>query len=144
MTEPTRLAIDLGTDPAQLSGVFEQLEAFAEANNWPLGIAMQVQLILEEVLLNSMTHGLGGRADGKVQLSLEQSGDQVAIEVVDNGIAFDPLDHPEPDLDASIEDRQIGGLGIHFMRTIMDSVSYERDGGLNRLRMSKRLDTEST
>lgn len=139
MTESNCLAIDLGTDPAQLNGVFERLEAFAEANGWPPGVAMQVQLILEEVLLNSMTHGLGGRADGKVRLTLEQKGDQVDIEIVDNGIAFDPLDHPEPDLDASIEEREIGGLGIHFMRTIMDSVSYERDGDLNRLRMSKRL-----
>ena len=139
MSNAKRLAIELGTDTSQLSSVFEQLEAFASGNAWPDGVAMQVQLILEEVLLNSMTHGLGGRADGRVTLTLTQEGDTVDIEVADNGIAFDPLDHPEPDLEASIEEREIGGLGIHFMRTIMDSVSYERVGDSNRLRMGKRL-----
>lgn len=139
MSNAKRLAIELGTDTSQLSAVFEQLEAFAEANTWPDGMAMQVQLILEEVLLNSMTHGLGGRADGRVTLTLDQQGDTVDIEVVDNGIAFDPLDHPEPDLEASIEEREIGGLGIHFMRTMMDDVGYKREGDLNRLWMRKRL-----
>jgi serine/threonine-protein kinase RsbW len=100
---------------------------------------MQVQLILEEVLLNAMTHGLGRRADGHIELTIDQAGGQVDIEVVDNGIAFDPLAHPEPDINAAVEDREIGGLGIHFMRTIMDTVSYERVGELNRLRMGKRL-----
>lgn len=139
MTASPSLAIELGTDTAQLSGVFEQLESFAADNAWPEGIAMQVQLILEEVLINSMTHGLGGRADGRVTLSLRQESGLIDIEVTDNGIPFDPLDHPEPDLDASIEERGIGGLGIHFMRTIMDEVGYQRDGDLNRLRMRKRL-----
>ena len=139
MTAIPTLAIELGTDTAQLSGVFEQLESFAASNAWPEGIAMQVQLILEEVLINSMTHGLGGRADGRVTLSIRQESALIDIEVTDNGIPFDPLDHPEPDLDASIEDRRIGGLGIHFMRTIMDEVGYQRDGDLNRLRMRKRL-----
>ena len=139
MSNANRLVIELGTDTSQLSGVFGQLEAFAAANTWPDGIAMQVQLILEEVLLNSMTHGLGERADGRVTLTLAQEGDVVDIEVTDNGIAFDPLDHPEPDLEASIEEREIGGLGIHFMRTMMDEVGYRRDGDLNRLRMRKRL-----
>lgn len=139
MTAARSLSIELGTDTAQLSGVFEQLESFASDNAWPDGTAMQVQLILEEVLINSMTHGLGGRADGRVTLTVRQDLDLVDIEVTDNGIPFDPLDHPEPDLDASIEDRQIGGLGIHFMRTIMDDVGYQRDGELNRLRMRKRL-----
>ena len=63
-----------------------------------------------------------------------------AAEVVDDGRPFDPLsDAPEPDLDAEVEDRPIGGLGTHFVKTFMDEVAYEHDGGYNRIVLTKTL-----
>jgi anti-anti-sigma factor len=56
-----------------------------------------------------------------------------------HGQAFDPLQAPLPDLTADLAERQVGGLGIHFIRSLMDAVAYDRRDGRNRLRMVKRL-----
>jgi anti-sigma regulatory factor (Ser/Thr protein kinase) len=59
--------------------------------------------------------------------------------VVDDGHAFDPLDVKPPNLSAEIEDRQIGGLGIHMLRELADNISYERRDGTNRVTLTKRI-----
>ena len=61
------------------------------------------------------------------------------LELSDDGIAFDPLSLPPPDVSLDIEDRLIGGLGVHLIRTMMDSVSYRREGDWNRLLVTKAL-----
>jgi anti-sigma regulatory factor (Ser/Thr protein kinase) len=60
-------------------------------------------------------------------------------EVIDYGRPFDPLSVPPPDLDAPIEERRIGGLGLHIVREMMDTLEYAREGGRNVLRLSKKL-----
>ena len=60
--------------------------------------------------------------------------------IKDHGVAFDPTQHAEVDIDADLDDRQIGGLGIHLVRTIMDTMSYERTAnGYNVVTLTKRL-----
>ena len=57
----------------------------------------------------------------------------------DDGIAFDPFTSaPEPDLDASVEERRIGGLGVYFVKTLMDEAAYERRGDRNRITLTQR------
>jgi anti-sigma regulatory factor (Ser/Thr protein kinase) len=68
------------------------------------------------------------RADGKLNLSLS-----------DDGPAFDPLALPTPDLDAPLEERPVGGLGVYLVREMMDDVSYSHRGGRNCLSMWKSL-----
>jgi serine/threonine-protein kinase RsbW len=63
----------------------------------------------------------------------------VMAEVFDDGIAFDPLKVPPPDLTADLGSRPIGGLGVHFVKTLMDEVAYRRDGNRNVLTMRKRF-----
>ena len=59
--------------------------------------------------------------------------------IADDGRPFDPLtEAPEPDLESAIEDRPIGGLGVHLVRTMMDEVRYRREEGKNRLTLVKR------
>jgi serine/threonine-protein kinase RsbW len=132
--------------PASDEGVREALDAFStllaesglsKAVTWP------VEVSLDEVLANVVGHGLGRRADARVEVevSLDRSADPPACEVVvsDDGPAFDPLSVAEPDLAASVEERPIGGLGIALVRRLMDEVGYERRGGTNRLRLRRRL-----
>jgi anti-sigma regulatory factor (Ser/Thr protein kinase) len=60
-------------------------------------------------------------------------------DVIDAGRPFDPLSVPPPNLDAPIEERRIGGLGLHVVREMMDTIAYAREGGRNILRLSKRV-----
>ena len=62
--------------------------------------------------------------------------------IIDDGIAFNPFDAPAPDTTLALEDREIGGLGVHIVRTMMDEVFYERDGNKNVVTVSKQLDRE--
>ena len=66
----------------------------------------------------------------------------VVAVVSDDGIAFDPLEVPPPDLESSLEDRPVGGLGVHFMLTLMDEVTYRREGDRNVLTMRKSYAAE--
>ena len=71
-----------------------------------------------------------------MRLSLE--GDLIEAEVVDDAKAFDPLEAPDPDITADLEDRPIGGLGVFFVKTLMDEVRYRREDGRNHLYFCKR------
>jgi len=66
--------------------------------------------------------------------------DSLETTIEDDGVAFDPLQAPAPDIGAALADRAVGGLGIHFVKNLMSSVDYERVGGHNRITLLQRLD----
>ena len=72
-------------------------------------------------------------------MTLALEGDELTIRVEDDGRAFDPLQAPPPDLDLPLEERPVGGLGIHIVRSVMDAVEYQRRGGRNVLTMRKTI-----
>jgi serine/threonine-protein kinase RsbW len=97
----------------------------------------RIQLASEEVLMNVISHAYPD-SSGDVEITYHIRDDKsLVIEVVDWGISFDPLSAPEPDIEASVEDRVIGGLGIYMMRNIMDEAHYERVGNRNILTLVK-------
>ena len=107
------------------------------------GLSSEVEgdlsLAIEEILVNVIRYGHpeGGEHDILVWLSMEQ--DCVIAAVEDDGVPFNPLGAPEPDLDSPIETRRIGGLGIHLVRHVTDGLEYSRDQGRNRLVMRKHV-----
>lgn len=98
-------------------------------------LAFKLHLIIEELALNAMTYG-GAES---VQIIITTDTEKVTVEISDNGAAFDPLnDAPQPDVNAALEDRAIGGLGIHLVRTLTDDLSYRWDGERNHLTLVTR------
>jgi serine/threonine-protein kinase RsbW len=96
----------------------------------------QLMIAFDEIISNGINHGGEGRSPTiEIRLVVEDEG--VSGEVADDGKPFDPLAAPKPDTTLPVEQRPIGGLGIHLVRELMDDVSYLRDGGRNRLRFSK-------
>lgn len=78
-------------------------------------------------------------AKGNVRITIERLEDRVLVEIVDSGIAFNPLNHPVPDVTLSIEKRLIGGLGVHLMRNMMDETHYRRINNTNCLSLVKYI-----
>ncbi len=116
---------------------------FGRAENWSAELAFQVRLVLEEVVVNIVKHGYGnGEHDGGrrgIDISMSSEAGNLTVEITDDGQSFNPLtDSPEPDLDASLEDRPVGGLGLHLVRTLIDTMRYRRSNGRNRLTLVKR------
>ena len=112
------------------------MEEFAAQQSWPDGVVFKVNLVLEELVINVMTHG-GRHGDAEIEVTVTSCDDRISITISDNGVAFDPLtDAPEPEMAGSIEDRHVGGLGVHLVRTMMEDVKYRREPGKNRLTMT--------
>ena len=98
----------------------------------------QIQLVSEEVLVNVINYGYPDK-EGDVEIVFSSTEDNrgIEIQVIDKGIPFDPLSMPEPNINAPLEERKIGGLGIFLLRRMMDKVNYRREDGCNILNFVK-------
>ena len=133
------LMLDLHADMADLGKADEAVTGMAHRMGWSDDVLFQLRLVLEEIMINVISHGSGDGRVARVRVNLRQDGDVLRLELSDDGTAFDPLSLPPPDISLDIEDTPIGGLGVHLIRTLMDSVSYRRDGDWNRLLVTKAL-----
>ena len=137
-TEPGFL-LELRSDLSEIDRLRERFEAFAEDLGFPPKTVFEMTLVLEEMVTNVMTHGLSGDRERMVAVAARFSGGVLHLRLEDDGIPFDPLSVPEPDIAAAEEDRPIGGLGVHLARKLLDSMRYERAGGRNVLTMEKTV-----
>ncbi len=121
------------TSADMLAGISAQVEAMGEEDDWSPKLLYLVQLCLEELALNAMTYGRQGGLS-ELQVSISPGVEEIVVELHDNGAAFDPTrDAPVPDLDAAMNDRPVGGLGLFLIREMVDDLAYRREEGWNHL-----------
>lgn len=125
--------------PATLEHLYEAMEcvvSFAEEQGFPPGRIMEIELSLEEALVNIIKYAYpDGKGDMEISCIPVGQG-QFVVEISDTGIFFDILSAKEPDITSGVEDRKIGGLGIYFVRKLMDDVTYSRKDEKNILRLT--------
>jgi anti-sigma regulatory factor (Ser/Thr protein kinase) len=130
----------LRSDRTELRRLGELAERFGADHHLSDDDVMAINLVLDEVVTNVIEHGYADSGGHKIHVSLALDGAALTIRVEDEGRAFDPTRAPPPDLDRPLEERQVGGLGIHIVRSVMDAVDYERRDGKNVLTMRKTID----
>lgn len=108
-------------------------EDFARALRLPANLLFAIQLCLEEAVANIIMYSGVAEQRQDVAVELTQTGDDVVAVIEDGGRSFDPTAAPPHRKPASIEDAQVGNLGIHLMRSFAAGMSYERRDGRNRL-----------
>ena len=123
----------------QLEYLAHVLEEISGEWNIPMKIALNLNLVLEELVTNIIFYGYEDKDEHEININLSYKNNTIKVQIEDDGRQFDPLQVPEPDIEKTVEDRKIGGLGIHFVRTIMDDVNYLRLGNKNRLTMTKHI-----
>jgi anti-sigma regulatory factor (Ser/Thr protein kinase) len=120
--------------PAKLENLkfmIKFIQEGAERQGFDKKESNQIQTASEEALVNIINYAYPDK-EGNIEINYDASDNKRSvIEIIDCGIPFDPLTLPKPDINASIEDRKIGGLGIYMMRKIMDEVNYKRKQGKN-------------
>jgi serine/threonine-protein kinase RsbW len=101
-----------------------------------------VQLAVDEAASNVIEHAYEGLPAGNVDLNCTIQTDELIISVSDHGAKFNPLLAPAPNIDATLEERSVGGLGVFLIRKIMDDVRYDETASGNVLTMVKKIGKE--
>lgn len=116
---------------ADLSVLERSLETLAERHGLSEQELLSVNLVLEELVVNVVSHGHHDGLEHEITIRLSVTDRELTIEVEDDGRPFNPLEASRPDLDASLDERLVGGLGLHLVRSFVDELSYRREDGKN-------------
>ena len=114
------------------------IEAFGATHGLSAKVVGSLNLALDEVMTNIISHGYDDEAEHQIEIRVALDGDTVSVRVEDDGRAFNPLEAPKPDIDLDLDQRPIGGLGVHIVRSVMDALDYRRAGDRNIFIMRKR------
>ena len=133
------LILTLKNDLSELARIAEAIEAHGESHGWPAKWIMNVNLSLDELITNIVSYGYQDSEEHEIRVTLTDHSGSLVVVLEDDGIAFDPFTTAaEPDLEASVEERRIGGLGVYFVKTLMDEATYERVDNHNRITLIQR------
>jgi len=125
------------SDSTGIPAVSASLEEVMHAHGFSTDDILDTQLAVEEVITNIINHGYKNGC-GEIIISCRINLYQAEVQIKDFAPRFDPLSLPEPELDDTIENRKIGGLGVFLIRQVMDEISYQYENGQNILVMKKR------
>ncbi len=127
------LELNIADQLGEIAEVAARIEAFAEPLALPSAAVGRLNLCLDELLTNIIRYGFQ-QPGHTIALRVTVLPDRLRAELVDDGRPFDPLTQaPDPDLDAELEDRAVGGLGVHLVKQLMERVEYGYRDGHNRL-----------
>ncbi len=122
-------------ESADLTAINGEIDSIAEAEGWSPNLLFNVRLVVEELVLNIFSYG--GDRDIRAWLDITPIKGGINLRISDNADPFNPLkDSKQPDIDAAIEDRPIGGLGVYLVRTLGSGLTYKRENDLNVLRLT--------
>ena len=132
-------SLTLPNDVQAVPKLAEFVDIVCETVGFDMGTAMKMNLAIEEAVVNVMNYAYPADVKGTVNIDAKASAEWVKFIISDSGAPFDPTAKAEVDTTLSAEERGIGGLGIHLIRQIMDSINYEREDGRNVLTLIKKL-----
>ena len=115
--------------------IIESVMSCKEVVALPGDLQFKIRLCVEEVEENILCYS----GSTWIEVSVDREGDQLSFGFCDGGVAFDPLAKPDPDINAPIETRQVGGLGIFICKQMMDSLTYHFENGCNIFTMIKKI-----
>ena len=138
MSAPPLLLI-LKNDLSELARIAEEIEAHGASRGWPARWIMNLNVSLDELITNTVSYGYRDTDEHEIRVTLTERNGTLVTVLEDDGVAFDPFtDAAAPDLEAGVEERPIGGLGVYFVKTLMDEVAYERVDNHNRITLVQR------
>lgn len=121
-----------------LHDVLAFVEEELDKHDCDIKTTMMITVVVEELFVNIAHYAYEGK-EGSAAVSVEFLNNDVVIRFTDTGIPFDPTAKEDPDINASVEDRQIGGLGIYMSKKTMDDFRYKREGDKNILTIRKAI-----
>lgn len=137
------LTLECGRDEAEVAQALDAIEAHLLAAGAGMAEALQWRLVAEEIVTNvarcAWPEGHAGRFRVELDAAARADGLRVRMTTIDDGTPFDPTAQAMPALDAAVDDRPIGGLGMFLVKEMTDAQAYAREGGLNRFSVERLL-----
>lgn len=133
------ISIRIEADVREIERLNRLVRQFGELHDVPSRTLYAVNLALDELVTNVVLYGFSDPSGQLVLVKLVTAGNELVASVHDSGKPFNPLDVKPPDLNAPLEDRELGGLGVHLVRSLMDHVSYARENDQNVLTVRKKI-----
>ena len=134
-----QLLMTVTNDPPQLRLVREQVDVFGQRNNLPSKSIFSINLVLDELLTNTISYGYADKAIHTIEIRLELHDDQLNLEIIDDARPFDPRCVKPPKKKGALKDLPLGGRGIYLVRSYMDDLTYQRKRGRNHVTVTKNL-----
>jgi len=131
------LSLSLANERREIGRAAAAIETFGRAHAMSADEIAAVNLAIDEILANIISHAYGDDARHLITVQLTLDAAAIHVGVEDDGRPFNPLTWPPPNLEAPIERRPVGGLGLHIARSVVDSIEYRRVGALNVLTLTK-------
>jgi serine/threonine-protein kinase RsbW len=121
----------IANDFANLCGLMEGATQFLESQSVDAQAVYRINLALEEMVTNIIKYGYDEPGRHKIEITLEVGAKEVSLVIVDDGHDFNPVLHERKPPAEKLEEREIGGLGIHLMKKLLDHMEHRREGGRN-------------
>jgi anti-sigma regulatory factor (Ser/Thr protein kinase) len=134
-----QLIIRIKNDLSELEKIVQQFDIFSTQNRLPVKIKNAVDLVIDEIINNIITYGYDDDEEHYIDVTIFIKDEMLNLEIEDDARKFNPLNETEPDTESSIEKREIGGLGLHFLKNMMDEVVYKYINKKNNLIMRKQI-----
>jgi anti-sigma regulatory factor (Ser/Thr protein kinase) len=138
------LSITCSNRREEITRTARLIEAFGTAHGLSEELVFELNLAVDEVVTNIIRYAYDDQAEHQIQIRVSLDDAEVVVRVEDDGRAFNPLAAPKPDLGLAVDERPIGGLGVHIVRSLMDALEYRRDAGRNIFIMRKRMGAAKT
>ena len=137
------LEIQVVNRPEEIDRVNAEFGDFLEEKGIPVSLGYKVNITFDELLSNIISYAYTDDGEHVIDIKIELSGDRLVITISDDGIPYNPLGTAVPDTSLSLEEREIGGLGIHLVRNLMGDVTYQRKVNKNVTTLVHHLEKES-
>ncbi len=127
------MLLSVKNDIREIDRVFSCIKEFCHTSGVSEKKCFDILIIIDELATNVISYAFNDGQEHTFTIAIDKKDDVVHIRISDAGIPFDPLKKNEPDTDASLESRKIGGLGIFFVKQLSQLVTYERVEDKNQL-----------
>jgi serine/threonine-protein kinase RsbW len=129
----TRSRLQLSAVRSEIKGTLDKVEAYCAANRLPAAVSNVLTVAMDELLSNIVKFAYGPSEQGVIDIELAYANGELTAIVEDRGAAFNPLQLKLPETTGDLKSRKEGGLGVLFVKNLMDSVEYERHGNSNKV-----------
>lgn len=140
MASSQHLTLHFSNSAEEAPRIARRVEYFLHDQQIPDTIINKILLCVDELITNIIAHAYNDKEEHAVLLECRINENDVELELRDDGVPFDPTTQTRPNTKLNLESRDIGGLGIHLVMTLMDKVQYMREGDYNVLKITKILD----